>query len=169
MNTVKGDGPVLNAKTSYPNPVNKPTLLLALLLLTLPLSAQERGYWRAASNTARSITGDITLSEEKLIINFVGFTVSRIRALQKAEIGALFDADTNAPATASLYRLNIPATRKFLRKNTLCGAEDTQWMVTYAAGHDLRVAFFSNPNPPLLTPEAIANSTDLCGTFSYTR
>ena len=42
-------------------------------------------------------------------------------------------------------------------------------MVTYAAGHDLRVAFFSNPNPPLLTPEAIANSTDLCGTFSYTR
>ena len=149
------------------------TLAASLLLCTLPVAAQERGYWRAASNTARSITGDITLSEEKLIINFVGFTVSRIRALQKAEIGALFDTDTNAPAAstgnASLYRLNIPATRKFLRKNTLCGAEDTQWMVTYAAGHDLRVAFFSNPNPPLLTPEAIANSTDLCGTFSYTR
>ena len=147
--------------------------LLALLLIALPLPAQERGYWRATSNTARSITGDLTLAEEKLIINFVAFPVSRIRALQRAEIGALFDTDTNAPAAAtgnaSLYRLNIPATRKFLRKNTLCGTEDTQWMVTYVAGHDLRVAFFSNPNPPLLTPEAIASSTDLCGTFSYTR
>ncbi len=142
---------------------------VVLLLFTAGVYAQETGQWRAASNTASSITGDIALSPNKLFVNFVGFTVSRIRSLEKTETSAVFDTQSDAPGTTSLYRLNIPATTKFLRKNTLCGSSDVQWMVTYASGRDLRVAFFSNPNPPVFTHEAIANSTDLCGTFAYTK
>jgi len=33
----------------------------------------------------------------------------------------------------------------------------------------LKLAFFSGPNVPEFTLNAIANSTDLCGTFSYVR
>ena len=147
--------------------------LSAALLFTFPLTAQERGYWAAISNTARSITGDISLTDQKLVINFVGFTIAHIRALEKPEIAALFDADTNdraaSAAVASLYRINIPASKKFLHKNSLCGGEDTQWMVTYLAGRTLRVAFFSGQRAPILTLEAIPNSTDLCGTFTYAR
>ena len=68
-----------------------------------------------------------------------------------------------------LYRLRVPAERRFLHKNTLCGTEDTQWMATYVAGKSLRVAFFSGDNTPVFTFEAISSSTDLCGTFTYYR
>lgn len=92
----------------------------------------------------------------------------RIRSLEKAEISAVFDADSTE-GTGSLYRLNIPASKKFESHNTLCGGEDTQWMVTYVSGRSLQLAFFSGQNPPLFTPEAIVNSTTSCGTFSYVK
>jgi hypothetical protein len=131
-------------------------------------AAQDQGYWRAAGSTAKSITGDVALSDEKIAINLTNFTISRIRGLQPDEVGAIFDAETNA-AGGSLYRLNIPAAKTFLRKNKLCGSEDTQWMVTYATGRSLVLAFFSGQKPPVFTRAAIADSTDLCGTFSYVR
>ena len=141
----------------------------SLLLCCLTLAAQERGYWRAASSTARSITGDVSLSDQKISISFTGFTMAHIRSLEKAEISALFDADNNAEGAGSLYRLNVPASKKFLNKNSLCGGEDTQWMVTYVSGRSLHLAFFSSPQAPTLTLEAIPNSTDLCGTFAYVK
>ena len=129
----------------------------------------ERGYWRAASSTAMSITGDVSLSETKITINFANFTIAQIRDLQPAEVAGAFDGQTGSQGSGSLYRLSIPATKQFKRRNTLCGAEETQWMVTYAAGRDLRVAFFSGAGMPVLTAEAVSNSTSLCGTFSYVR
>jgi hypothetical protein len=142
-------------------------LLTCLALAPQSATAQEKGYWRPASSTANSITGDITFSDQKLTINFTAFPIAQMRSLEKAEISAVFDADSNAPGTGSLYRLNIPAARKFLHKNSLCGGEDTQWMVTYVSGHTLQLAFFSGPKAPVLTFEAIPNSADLCGTFTY--
>ncbi len=143
--------------------------LAASLLICLTLTAQERGAWRAASNTAQSITGDIALSDEKISINFSTFPMVKVRTLTKAEISSTFDADSNADGNGSLYSLNIPATKKFLHRNSLCGAEDTLWMVTYVAGRSLRLAFFSGQKPPVFTLDAISNSTDLCGTFSYAK
>jgi hypothetical protein len=131
--------------------------------------AQDKGNWRAASSTAKSITGDVGLSEEKVAINFSMFTIARIRGLQAAEASALFDADSSGEGSGSLYRLNIPATKTFLHHNTLCGSEDTQWMATYAVGRSLQLAFFSGMKPPVLTLEALANSSDACGTYSYVR
>jgi hypothetical protein len=65
--------------------------------------------------------------------------------------------------------VNIAAGQRFLRKNTLCGTESTHWMATYVEGRTLHVAFFSGSDVPKLTFEAIQNSTDLCGVFTYAR
>jgi hypothetical protein len=144
--------------------------LAALLLSTFTTSAQELGNWRAANQTAKSITGDIGIAPEKIFINFARFTMSRIRALQPAEVAAAFEADGATPTGAgSLYRLSIPPEQKFLHKNTLCGSEETQWMATYVEGKTLKVAFFSDAKPPVFTLEALQNSTNLCGTFTYTK
>jgi hypothetical protein len=140
----------------------------SVLVCCLSAVAQDQGYWRAAGSTARTITGDVALSEEKIAINLSNFTIARIRGLQADEVSAVFGAESTG-GSGSLYRLNVPASKTFLRKNSLCGSEDTQWMVTYAAGRALQLAFFSGQKPPVFTADAIANSTDVCGTFSYVR
>jgi hypothetical protein len=136
---------------------------------SLMWGAQEKGIWRAASSTAESITGDIVISDAKLSINFTGFPIAQIRKLEPAETSAAFDADVNAGGSGNLYRLSIPGSKRFLRHNTLCGTEDTQWMATYVEGRSLRIAFFSGPNMPVFTPGGLGNSANLCGTFSYAR
>ncbi len=135
----------------------------------LPGMAQEKGYWRAASSTAISITGDITISDAKVTINFASFPVAQIRKLEAAEVSAVFDADVNGGGSGNLYRLNISGARRFLRHNTLCGTEDVQWMVTYVVNKDLQVAFFSGSSQPVFQFDALRNSTSLCGTFTYAR
>jgi hypothetical protein len=144
-------------------------LIGSVLVCCVLAAAQEKGNWRAASPPAQSITGDIALFDEKISINFSTFTIARIRNLEPGEVSAAFDVDSAAAATGSLYRLSIPASRKFLHRNTLCGTEDTQWMAAYATGRSLHLAFFSGPKAPVFTLDAISNSTDLCGTFSYVR
>ncbi len=143
-----------------------PTLGI-VLLSTLSSLAQDRGYWRAASKTSSSITGDVALAEAKITINLQSYSIAPIRSLKPEEAVAAFDADSSTPGSGSLYRLNIPGTVKLLHKNTLCGGEDTQWMVTYSTGKNLQIAFFSGAKPPVLTIDALGNSTDLCGTYSY--
>jgi hypothetical protein len=145
-------------------------LAAGLLSLCPPSSsAQEKGTWRAASSTAMSITGDLTISEDKISINFTAFPMAQIRKLESAEAVAAFNADSPTAGSGNLYRLSVPAAKRFLHHNTLCGTEVTQWMATYVVGRDLQVAFFSGAKMPVFTPEALANSTDLCCTFSYVR
>ena len=140
------------------------------LALNLQLPAQEKGEWRAASNTAKGVTGDIAFLGQKIAINFSGFTVAQIRELTPAEVSALFNAEaTTDVAPGNLYRTSIPAEKKFLHKNTLCGSEETQWIATFVAGHTLQLAFFSGLAMPVFTPDAIANATSLCGTYTYVR
>ena len=145
---------------------------LNLLVLTLPLVAQERGYWKPASKTAQSITGDVVLSGDKITINFFTTTVAEIRPLKPEEMAAAFadaSADGGPGAAGHLYRLSIPGDKRFLHKNTLCGSDETQWMATYVSGKELEIAFFSNAAPPVFTIEALRDSPNLCGTFSYSR
>jgi hypothetical protein len=42
-------------------------------------------------------------------------------------------------------------------------------MVTFVSVGRLQVAFFSGAQAPVLTFDAVGNSTDLCGTFTYSR
>jgi hypothetical protein len=140
------------------------------LVLTCCVSmAQELGPWRAANTPAVSITGDVAFSDTKLAIDFSGFPIARIRDLLPGEVSAVFDVDSSAGGRGSLYRLSIPASKKFLHRNTICGSEDTQWVAAFVAGRNLHLAFFSGQTMPVFTPEAISNSTELCGTFLYAR
>ncbi len=132
--------------------------------------AQDGGSWRAASTNARAITGDLALFNQKIALGFsAAYTLAEIRTLKPEEITALFSGADVSDGSGHLYRTSIPGDKRFLHKNTLCGSEETQWVVTFAQGKNLQVALFSTANMPVLTPEAMANATDLCGTFSYVR
>jgi hypothetical protein len=139
------------------------------LACCVPAIAQELGPWRAANSPAESITGDVAFSATKLAIDFSSFSIASIRDLEPGEVSAVFDADSSTGARGSLYRLSIPASKKFLHKNSICGSEDTQWVAAFVAGRNLHLAFFSGEKMPVFKPEVIANSTDLCGTFLYGR
>jgi hypothetical protein len=145
------------------------SMLALLLLIVLPASAQDKGPWRASSSEAKSITGDIAISETRLIINFSGFTIAPIRPLKVDEAAAAFDADRGVPGGGNLYRLDVPADKKFQHHNTLCGSDEAQWMATWAFGSELHVAFFSGSKMPVLTLDALNGSPALCGTFGYVR
>ncbi|MGO9324037.1 MAG: hypothetical protein ACLP07_05710 [Terracidiphilus sp.] len=132
-------------------------------------NAQDGGAWRAASTNAIAITSDIAIGKDKLSIDYLMYPLAPIRPLKPVEVSAVFDADVNAGISGMLYRLKIPAAQRFLKKNRLCGDEDTQWMATYVTGHTLEVAFFSGDDMPVFTFDAISKSTALCGTFAYTR
>ncbi|MBW4039469.1 MAG: hypothetical protein HIU91_11470 [Acidobacteria bacterium] len=131
--------------------------------------AQEKGNWRAANSAAKSITGDIAFSSEKLAINFASFWFAEIRTLTPAEVGSVFDAGNGSAGSGELYRVSIPGDKRFLHKNTLCGGEDVQWIAAYVSGHELQLALFSGGKPPVFTPEGMANAADLCGTFAYVK
>ena len=135
----------------------------------LALAAQEQGAWRAASKTARGVTGDVGFGGEKISINFSSFPVAQIRELQSAEIAAAFGVDGQPGGNGNLYRTSIPASKKFLSKNTLCGSEETQWIASYVAGKQLQLAFFSGAAMPVFTAEAMGSSENLCGTYAYVR
>jgi hypothetical protein len=153
--------------------MNRPTRLCATIALfltcSIPAMPQEQGLWRATSNTAKSVTGDIGFSDTKIGINFSTFIIANIRSLTPAELSAAFDADASAAGTGTLYRLNIIGTKKFLHGRTLCGDEDTQWIATYVNGRNLQLIFFSGSHMPVFTLDAISNSADLCGVYTYTR
>ncbi|HZQ41823.1 MAG TPA: hypothetical protein VFA99_01135 [Acidobacteriaceae bacterium] len=148
------------------------SLLLAalglLLAFTSAARAQESGPWRASSSNARAITGDIFFSPLKITINFTNFTIAQIRSLRTQEVRALFNPD-NPIGGGNLFRVDIPSDKRFLHKNTLCGSDSTEWIVTYAQGRDLQVAFFSGATPPVLTVDALNDAPNLCGVFSYIR
>ena len=145
------------------------TVLLLGLSCTLSAMAQERGYWKPASKTAQSITGELTFANEKLTIDFSSYAIAQIRPLKPDEVLAAFETADATAGTGHLYRLSIPGDKRFLHKNTLCGTDDTQWMATYVSGRSLLVDFFSGSNPPVLTFDALSNAPNLCGTFTYGR
>jgi hypothetical protein len=131
--------------------------------------AQDKGAWRAASTTAESITGDVSFGNEKITIDFATFPIAQIRPLKASEAIPLFSADANAVGNGNVYRVSIPAAQKFQHKNTLCGADQTEWIVSYVSGRTLQLAFFSGKKIPEISAEALATSTSLCGTFTYSR
>ena len=142
---------------------------LTCLVGSVSAMAQDRGYWRAASNNANQITGDIAISETRLTINFLSYSLAPIRKLTAAESAAAFDVDVNAAGGGNLYRLSVPGDKRFLHHNTLCGSEETQWMATYVEDRTLHVALFSGAAMPVLTVEGLSSSNEVCGIFSYVR
>lgn len=153
-------------------------LAVAALLLLAPgsrmaraqnIAAQDKGPWRAASSTAKDITGDIDIGNLELIINFSAYPLAQIRPLTPDEAAAAFDADRDAPGGGNLYRLQVPPDKRFKHHNTLCGSDETQWMATWGSGSSLQVAFFSGSKMPVLTLDALNGSSAVCGIYAYVR
>src|SRR6266404_5562905 len=46
-----------------------------VLVCCMTAAAQDKGYWRATSSTAKSITVDVALSDVEFFINVVSFTI----------------------------------------------------------------------------------------------
>jgi hypothetical protein len=152
------------------------TLLATLLALTLTLAAHaqdhnpERGLWHASSKSAKTITGDVVFTDFKFTLDFFSYPLANIRTLTPPELAAAFSTDPAASnATGTLYRLDIPSTKTFLRGHPLCSGEDTQWIVTSLSGKSLEILFFSGSSMPVLTPDALTNSPNLCGLYTYSR
>ncbi|SEG66828.1 hypothetical protein SAMN05421819_4163 [Bryocella elongata] len=142
----------------------------AMAVSAVSARAQDNGYWRASSETAKSTTGDIGIGTLKVTINFALYTIAQIHKVDAAQARAVFDIDAPEGAVVgNLYHLSIEPGKKLLHKNTLCGNEETQYMVTAVVGKELHVAFFSGSAMPELKAEAIMNSTTLCGTYTYMR
>jgi hypothetical protein len=142
------------------------------LSCSVAVMAQEKGRWRPLSTTSLGITGGVAFSNETLSMNFLKFPIAEIRDLTPGELIAIALGDPmgkDAAVSGHLYRLSIPATQRFLNRNTMCGGDETQWMTTAVRGKTLQLAFFSTAQMPVLTAEALANTTNLCGTFSYMR
>lgn len=138
-----------------------------LLLIALPGLAQDQGYWRASSSTARSITGDIVVGPNRLSLGYSSFPLAQIHSLTSAQAASVFDVAAESAGGGNLYRINIPGEKRFHRHSALCGGSDTQWMATWQADRELHVAFFSGSAMPVFTMGAISNSSSLCGTFDY--
>ena len=142
------------------------------LSCSLPMAGQDSGNWRPVSTTAKGITGPVVIANETMVVNFVKFPIAEIRRLTAAELLVVATADSPREGSAMsghLYRLSVPADQKFLHKNTLCGGEETQWMTTAVQGKMMQIAFFSQAQMPIFTAEAMATTTNLCGTFLYTK
>lgn len=130
---------------------------------------EDRGLWYPASSNAVTVTGDVTVGEAKVTINFATFPLVKVRRLKPVEVSSVFDADVRAGIEGTLYKLQIPPNKTFLKRNTLCSDDATQWMATYASGRNLKVAFFSGDDPPEFTFDAMQKSSALCGVFVYAR
>jgi hypothetical protein len=143
-------------------------LLGCVLLCSLPAGAQEAGYWRPSSETAKAITGDVMFSGESISINYANFPLARVRALTAAELSAAFDAE-NGAGSGHLYGVNIPPTKKFAHHSTLCGSDAARWVATYVNGNSLQMTVFSGDKVPVLTIDGLASANNMCATFSYVR
>ena len=145
------------------------TVAGVVLVCSLSCVAQDKGEWHPASTTTYNMTGDIMIASTNMTINVSKYPLTPIRKLTPAEVGAVFDADTNAGIGGNLYSVRVPPGVYMTGGSPLCGSEVIRWMATYVSGRKLRVAFFSGEDAPVFTFDAISNSTALCGTYAYTR
>ncbi|HEX5325695.1 MAG TPA: lysozyme inhibitor LprI family protein, partial [Acetobacteraceae bacterium] len=104
-------------------------------------------HWAAVSNTALSITGDVTFSSDQI-------TFQNGRSLSLSPVGGILMADgTNRRIEASLFRVTRPQDPVLLAGNTLCGSPITFIAVWHPApvGSDIdprALAVFSGQTPP---------------------
>ena len=132
-------------------------------------NAQDTGHWRSATHRTEVMTGELTIAPENVTIYQSKFPMTFVRKLTPAEVGAVFDADTNAGIGGKLYSMHVPPRVYYAGGDLICGNEFIRWMATYVAGRTLQIAFFSGDDVPVFTFDTIANSTALCGTYVYTR
>ncbi|MFK5599826.1 hypothetical protein ACFZ8E_22925 [Methylobacterium sp. HMF5984] len=139
--------------------IRRSALAVAVAFVLGPAAAQSGiEHWSAMSSTAMAVTGDITLSPDRLIAAKKSFPLS-----VAADVTA-FGTDTG-PKPARILKVTSPADPVLLNGNTFCGAP-VRWIVVYRGdgGRELSLAVFSGDAMP-------KGETDrsLCGTYLYAK
>jgi hypothetical protein len=126
--------------------------------------------WVAASTTALSITGDVTLTPHKIVMSHKEFPLTPAREIDKQrlyDVGQILDYG-QAPPSARLYKTRISGRSHLVNGNTICGPnEDARWVLVVESNDNLSLAFFSGESEPNLDYHVVRVSYYLCGTYSY--
>lgn len=132
---------------------------LALALIT-PASAAEKLL--AYSNTAMSITGDVTLGADR--ITFGNGKSVAVRKVASGKEGQ-WDPIASGKAKADVYELTKPQDPKLLRGNRLCGSGPVRYLAFFKTGDGLTEMIVFNPkaNPFGKDPDRV------CATYTYGR
>jgi len=136
--------------------------------------AQPQEKWVAMSNTAVNITGDITISPDKLTMGGIDYPLTLVRTLDAqhlSDVGSRFVEGVDNPTGARLYKTRIPATIKPLRGGATICEKDARWLLTvkgswaYIKKPELSLVFFESDAEPNLA--TATESAEFCGTFNY--
>jgi hypothetical protein len=129
-------------------------LLTAMFVLAgSGLSHGQADSWRASSDTATSVTGDIRFETDRIV--FANGATLRLVPVE-SRIG--------------VFKVDPPANPRLVNGNRLCGAKDLTYVVL-AQGSDssLSMKVFDGPEAPT---EALANplpQVGTCATFEFSR
>lgn len=138
---------------------------VAFVALGVAIGAGASGYehWTATSDTAVSITGNITLSSNEMVL--AGRKVLHIGKVQNLPI----DDGAGFKGLATLYRVSPPADPVLLNGNRICGTGAVTFIIIW---HSAPVAAGDGPGRAFAAFTGQAAPDGLrgaCGTFYYSR
>ncbi len=110
--------------------------------------------YTAYSNTAESVTGDISFDD-------FGITFANGESLAFSDLVADHFTVDGRRVPASVYRVEEPDDPVLLNGNALCGAGDVTYVASWTAGEGLSaVAVFTGNRPP-------RGSDEMCASYIF--
>jgi hypothetical protein len=107
--------------------VRIPIMAVAICAASPALAAGWSEHWTATSNTASSVTGNVTLETSRIV-----FSGGKSLPIVKDK-NVSFSDDTGSTLPATIYRVSAPADPSLLRGNRICGGGPNAIPVTYIA------------------------------------
>jgi hypothetical protein len=141
----------------------KPHLLSTLLALSLVTAASAAERLPAYSNTAMSITGDVTLAADRITFgNGKSVAVKKIASSKEGK----WDPIASGKAKADVYELTKPQDPKLLRGNQLCGSGPVRYVAIFKTDDNLTemVVFQQAASQKGADP---FSSDRVCATYTY--
>jgi hypothetical protein len=138
----------------------KTLLLFTLLAFSLVTAASAAEKFPAYSNTAMSITGDVTLGADRITFgNGKSVAVKKVASGKEGK----WDPIATGAAKADIYELAKPQDPKLLRGNKLCGSGPVRYIAFFKTGDGLTemVVFQPKADPFGSDPDRV------CATYTY--
>ncbi|WP_244499455.1 hypothetical protein [Rhizobium sp. AC44/96] len=124
---------------------------LALAVSSIWSFAAYGDDYTAYSNTAESVTGDISFDD-------FGITFAYGESLAFSDLVADHFVVDGKRVPASVYRVEEPGDPVLLNGNALCGAGDVTYVASWTAGDGLSaIAVFTGNRPPRRSDEMCAS------------
>lgn len=140
--------------------------MLSVLLTIAMAAASTQWRWIAVSNTAISITGDVTFATTRM--TFQNGQAMDLQYITMRETSVQERKSFGNAAHYRLYRITSATNPTLQNRNKLCGSRPTDLTVAYevesaSAETAVLAAFFTGATPP---PQWQGSST-LCATYTY--